>query len=154
MMRVVVMLIAVLAVFVAVLAHAGLISAKPTLLEIEFERFVDLMAEGCGPGWHWSNRRVTGGRPRVDWPHGRCRPAGVCGNRNGYREYSSQGRSECAHSDLLWRNGLSRPSDNGPSARFRPARRREYGNVPRSSNEPSSSPFDAEPSPRNPHRHQ
>ena len=41
-MRVVVMLIAVLAVFVAVFVHARWISAKPALLEIEFERFVDL----------------------------------------------------------------------------------------------------------------
>jgi len=68
MMRVVVMLIAVLAIFVAVLAHARWISAKPTLLEIEFERFVDLMAEGCGPGWHWTNRRGwSWGHCVLDW---------------------------------------------------------------------------------------
>jgi hypothetical protein len=56
-MRVLVAIIVVLAVVVAALAQARPTLAKTTLFEIGIEHLVDLMAAGCGPGWHWSNRR-------------------------------------------------------------------------------------------------
>ena len=62
-MRVIAVLIVVLALVIAS-AHARPILAEPTLLEIGIAHLVDLMAEGCGPGWHWSNRR--------GWSWGRC----------------------------------------------------------------------------------
>jgi len=63
-MRVVATIIVVLVAFVTVLAHARSILARPTLFEIGVAHLVDLMAEGCGPGWHWSNRR--------GWNWGHC----------------------------------------------------------------------------------
>ena len=63
-MRVIAAIIALLVVFVTVLAHARPTLAKPTLFEIGVEYLVNLMAEGCGPGWHWSNRR--------GWNWGHC----------------------------------------------------------------------------------
>jgi len=63
-MRVIAAIIVVLAVVVTALAHARPTSAKSTLLEMGMEHFADLMAVGCGPGWHWSNRR--------GWNWGRC----------------------------------------------------------------------------------
>ena len=67
-MRVIVTIIAVLAVVVTALAHARPTSAKPTLFEIAMEHFVDLTGAGCGPGWHWSNRRGWNwGHCVLDW---------------------------------------------------------------------------------------
>jgi hypothetical protein len=37
---------------------------KPPLLQIGMARIVGAVAEGCGAGWHWSNRR--------GWNWGRC----------------------------------------------------------------------------------
>jgi hypothetical protein len=51
-------------VFVTGLERAGPTVVKSTLFEIGVARLVDWMAEGCGPGWHWSNRR--------GWNWGRC----------------------------------------------------------------------------------
>ena len=71
-MRVVAAMLVVLVASVTVLAHAGPILAKPTLFGIGVAHLVDVMAAGCGPGWHWSNRR--------GWNWGRCvldrRPVG------------------------------------------------------------------------------
>jgi hypothetical protein len=67
-MRIIVAIIAVLVAFVTVLAHARLTLAEPTLFEIEGAHLIDLMAEGCGPGWHWSNRRGwSWGHCVLDW---------------------------------------------------------------------------------------
>jgi hypothetical protein len=63
-MRVIAAMIVLLVVFVTVLAHARPTLAKPSLFEIGVEHLVNLMAEGCGPGWHWSNRR--------GWNWGHC----------------------------------------------------------------------------------
>jgi len=64
LVRVFAALIVVIAAFMAVLAPSRSISANPTVFGIGVAHFVDLMAEGCGPGWHWSNRR--------GWNWGRC----------------------------------------------------------------------------------
>jgi hypothetical protein len=68
-MRIIAAIIVVLVAFVTVLACAAPILAKPSLFEIGVARLVDLMAEGCGPGWHWSNRRGWnwGERCVLDW---------------------------------------------------------------------------------------
>jgi hypothetical protein len=63
LVRVVAALIVVVA-FVTVLAPLRPILAKPTLFGIGVAHLTDLIAEGCGPGWHWSNRR--------GWNWGRC----------------------------------------------------------------------------------
>jgi hypothetical protein len=60
--RIIAALVMVVAAFV--LAPSRPISAQPTLFGIGVAHLVDLMAEGCGPGWHWSNRR--------GWNWGRC----------------------------------------------------------------------------------
>jgi hypothetical protein len=61
-------MIVVLTVLVIVFAPVGAISANPTLFEIGVKNFVHLMAEGCGAGWHWSNRRGWDwGRCALDW---------------------------------------------------------------------------------------
>jgi hypothetical protein len=57
-------LMMVVVALVTVLAPSRPILAKPTLFGIGVAHLVDLMAEGCGPGWHWSNRR--------GWNWGRC----------------------------------------------------------------------------------
>ena len=62
--RVIAAMIVVFLALVTVLAASRTISAKPTLFGIGVTHLVDLMAEGCGPGWHWSNRR--------GWNWGRC----------------------------------------------------------------------------------
>jgi len=71
-MRVIAAIIVLLVVFVTVLAHPRPTLAKPTLFEIGMEHLVNLMAEGCGPGWHWSTRRGWnwGGRCVLDWRPG------------------------------------------------------------------------------------
>ena len=67
-MRVIASIIVISATFAIVLAHARPILAKPTLFVIGVAHLVDLMAEGCGPGWHWSNRRGWNwGRCVLDW---------------------------------------------------------------------------------------
>jgi hypothetical protein len=63
-MRVIVAVIVGLVAIVFVLAHAHPIMAHSARLGIGMARLVDLMAQGCGPGWHWSNRR--------GWNWGRC----------------------------------------------------------------------------------
>jgi len=57
-------MIVLLLASVVVLACANAILPGPPLLQIGVSRIVDLMAEGCGPGWHWSNGR--------GWNWGRC----------------------------------------------------------------------------------
>ena len=70
-MRAIAAIIVLLVVFLAVLAHTRPTLAKPTLFEIGVEHLVNLMAEGCGPGWHWSNRRGWNwGRCVLDWHPG------------------------------------------------------------------------------------
>jgi hypothetical protein len=64
LVRIFAALMVVVAAFVAVLAPPRPILAKPTLFGIGVAHLVDLMTEGCGPGWHWSNRR--------GWNWGRC----------------------------------------------------------------------------------
>ena len=71
-MRAIAAIIVLLVVFVTVLAHPRPTLAKPTLFAIGMEHLVSLMAEGCGPGWHWSTRRGWnwGGRCVLDWRPG------------------------------------------------------------------------------------
>jgi hypothetical protein len=57
-------LMLVLVALMTVSAASRPILAKPTLFTIGVVHLVDLMAEGCGPGWHWSNRR--------GWNWGHC----------------------------------------------------------------------------------
>jgi hypothetical protein len=57
-------LIVAVAAFASVWAPPRPILATPTLFGIGVAHFANLMAEGCGPGWHWSNRR--------GWNWGRC----------------------------------------------------------------------------------
>ena len=57
-------IIVLMVIFVTVLANARPTSAEPTWLQIGVARLAGLIAEGCGPGWHWSNRR--------GWHWGRC----------------------------------------------------------------------------------
>jgi hypothetical protein len=67
-MRVIAPIIVISVSFAIVLAHAHPILAKPTLFAIGLAHLADLMAEGCGPGWHWSNRRGWNwGRCVLDW---------------------------------------------------------------------------------------
>ena len=63
-MRIIAAIIVLAVVFVAVLANARPTLAEPTWLQVGVARLADLIAEGCGPGWHWSNRR--------GWNWGRC----------------------------------------------------------------------------------
>jgi hypothetical protein len=63
-MRVLVTIIVLLVVFVAVLSPTRPILASPKLLEIGVAYLANVMAEGCGAGWHWSNKR--------GWNWGRC----------------------------------------------------------------------------------
>ena len=63
-MRVVAAIIVISVTFAAALVPARPILARPTVFRIGLARLVDLIAEGCGPGWHWSNRR--------DWNWGHC----------------------------------------------------------------------------------
>jgi len=63
-MHVIAAIIIVVIAFVTVLAHATPILTKSNLFEIGVTHLVDLMAEGCGTGWHWSTRR--------GWNWGRC----------------------------------------------------------------------------------
>jgi hypothetical protein len=64
LVRVIAGLVMVVVAFVTMLAPSRPISSKSTLFGIGVAHLVDLMAEGCGPGWHWSNRR--------GWNWGRC----------------------------------------------------------------------------------
>ena len=69
-MRLIAAIIVLLVVFVTVLAHARQTLAKASLFDIGMERLVNLMTEGCGPGWHWSNRRGWNwGHCVRDWRH-------------------------------------------------------------------------------------
>jgi hypothetical protein len=63
-MRVVAAIIVLMLIFVTGLANARPTLAEPTWLQIGVASLADLIAEGCGPGWHWSNRR--------GWNWGRC----------------------------------------------------------------------------------
>ena len=63
-MRIIAAIIVLTAVFVAVLANSRPTLAEPTWLQVGVARLADVIAEGCGPGWHWSNRR--------GWNWGRC----------------------------------------------------------------------------------
>lgn len=63
-MRVIAAIIVLLVVVVTVLAHTRQTLAKPNVFEVGVEHLGHLMAEGCGPGWHWSNGR--------GWNWGRC----------------------------------------------------------------------------------
>jgi hypothetical protein len=52
-----------------VLAFARPILANSTWIEAGAAQVVDLISQGCGPGWHWSNRRGWNwGRCVRDWP--------------------------------------------------------------------------------------
>jgi hypothetical protein len=64
LLRVITVIIVLLVGSMTVLAYASPISPKPSLLQIGVARIVDVVAEGCGAGWHWSNRR--------GWNWGRC----------------------------------------------------------------------------------
>jgi hypothetical protein len=64
LMHVIAALMLVLVALMTVSAPSRPILAKPTLFRIGVAHLVDFMAEGCGPGWHWSNRR--------GWNWGRC----------------------------------------------------------------------------------
>jgi hypothetical protein len=64
LLRVITAIIVLLVTSMTVLTYARPISPKPPLLQIEVARVVDVVAEGCGAGWHWSNRR--------GWNWGRC----------------------------------------------------------------------------------
>ena len=67
-MRVIALIIVISMTFAIVLTQARPILAKPTLLGIGLVHLIDLMAEGCGPGWHWSNRRGWNwGHCVLDW---------------------------------------------------------------------------------------
>ena len=63
-MRMIAAIIMLLVVFVSVVAPTRPILANSPLLETGVAYLASLMAEGCGPGWHWSNK---GG-----WNWGRC----------------------------------------------------------------------------------
>jgi hypothetical protein len=63
-MRIIAAIIVLLVVLVTVLAPTHPILASPTLLEMGAAYLADFVAEGCGPGWHWSNKR--------GWNWGRC----------------------------------------------------------------------------------
>jgi hypothetical protein len=63
-MRIVAAIIVLLVIFVTVVAPTRPILANPPLLEIGVAYLANLMVEGCGPGWHWSNKR--------GWNWGRC----------------------------------------------------------------------------------
>jgi hypothetical protein len=63
-MRIIAAAMVGLTVIVVVLAFARPILAKSAWIEVGMAQIVDLMAQGCGPGWHWSNRR--------GWNWGRC----------------------------------------------------------------------------------
>jgi hypothetical protein len=63
-MRIIAAIIVLLVVLVTVLAPTRPILASPTLLEMGVAYLADFVAEGCGPGWHWSNKR--------GWNWGRC----------------------------------------------------------------------------------
>ena len=52
LMRVIAALMVVFVVSVNASAHSRPILAKPTLFGIGVAYLVDLMADGCGPGWH------------------------------------------------------------------------------------------------------
>jgi hypothetical protein len=76
MMRVIGPIIVISVTFAIVLAYASPILAKPTLFAISLAHVADLMPEGCGPGWHWSNRRGWNwGCCVLDWRPIRERPA-------------------------------------------------------------------------------
>jgi hypothetical protein len=62
--RTVAAIIVISVTFAAALAPVRPILAKPTIFRIGLAHLVDLIAEGCGPGWHWSNRR--------GWNWGHC----------------------------------------------------------------------------------
>ena len=67
-MRVIALIIVISMTFAIVLTHSPPILAKPTLFGIGLAHLVDLMASGCGPGWHWSNRRGWNwGHCVLDW---------------------------------------------------------------------------------------
>jgi hypothetical protein len=77
-MRIIAAIIVLLVATVTVLAHARPILARPTLFDIEMARLLDLMAEGCGPGWHWSTRRGWNwGHCVLDWRPIWVQPASV-----------------------------------------------------------------------------
>jgi hypothetical protein len=63
-MRAVAAIIVISVTFAAALVPARPILARPTVFRIGLAHLVDLIAEGCGPGWHWSNRR--------GWNWGHC----------------------------------------------------------------------------------
>ena len=68
-MRVVAAVIMLMVIFVTGLANARPTLAEPTWLRIGVARLADLIAEGRGPGWHWSNRRGWDwGLCVRDWP--------------------------------------------------------------------------------------
>jgi len=57
LLRSIAAIIVLLLASVAVLAYANAMLPGPPLLQTGMSHIVDLMAKGCGPGWHWSNRR-------------------------------------------------------------------------------------------------
>ena len=60
LLRVITAIIVLLMTSMTVLTYAP----KPPLLQIGMARIVGAVAEGCGAGWHWSNKR--------GWNWGRC----------------------------------------------------------------------------------
>src|SRR5215468_5950546 len=67
-MRMIAAIIVLLVVFVTALAPTRPILANPTLLEFRVAYLAYFAAEGCGPGWHWSNKRGWNwGRCVLDW---------------------------------------------------------------------------------------
>ena len=64
LMRAVAAIIVISVSFAVALVPARPILARPTVFGIGLAHLVDLIAEGCGLGWHWSNRR--------GWNWGHC----------------------------------------------------------------------------------
>jgi hypothetical protein len=56
-MRVILPILAGLAALAAVSAQAGPSLTKSGLVEVGAAHLAELIAEGCGPGWHWSQRK-------------------------------------------------------------------------------------------------
>jgi len=68
-MHIIAAIFVLMVIFAAVLANARPTLAEPTWLQIGVARLADLKAQGCGPGWHWSNRRGWDwGLCVRDWP--------------------------------------------------------------------------------------
>ena len=64
LLRLIAAIIVLLLGSVAVLAYANALLPGPPFLQTRMSHIVDLMTKGCGPAWHWSNRR--------GWNWGRC----------------------------------------------------------------------------------